>query len=311
MTRLSIIICTLNREQVLCDTLRTVIALLKRRGDAELLVIDQTRQHEPETEQCLNELAENLQWHRVDFASLTRARNHGVRHARGEIILFLDDDIVPEPTLLDAHLCCYEDPEIAGVGGCMLLPGERVLGREDLAKAELHRLDRGLVDRFDLDWPRDLKWAPGCNMSFRREWLYRVGGFDESFYGAAIGEEAELCHRVRKAGGRIGYAPKARILHLVNPTGGCRDAVAEVERLVQALGNAWYCWKRTGVALPVRLWRLMRVLRPKLVGFDAFRHSDLSSRLQLVAQVMVRLMTDEARSPALGLLISNSAVTEK
>lgn len=193
----------------------------------------------------------------------------------------------------------------------MLLPGGCRLGREDLAKAELQRLDRGLVDRFDLDWPRDLKWAPGCNMSFRREWLYRVGGFDESFYGAAIGEEAELCHRVRKAGGRIGYAPQAGILHLVNPTGGCRDVVADVERLVQSLGNAWYCWKRMEVALPRRLWRLMRALRPKLVGFEASRNSDLSSRLQLMAQVVARLMTDDVRSPALGLMLSNSGVSEK
>lgn len=307
--RLSIIICTLNREKVLCDTLRAVAALLRGRSDAELLVIDQTRQHEPETEACLADLAASLQLHRVDFASLTRARNHGVRLARGDVVLFLDDDIVPVPELLDAHLRSYEDPVLAGVGGCMLLPGGSQIAREDLPAAELRRLDRGLEDRFDLDWPRDLKWAPGCNMSFRREWLFRVGGFDEAFYGAAIGEEAELCHRVRKAGGRIIYAPEARILHLVNPSGGCRDAVADVDRLVQALGNSWYYWRQTGVALPSRLWRLARILRPQVIGISASRYSNLSSRMRTILQVLTRLMTEEPRSPVLGLNQSDAAGT--
>lgn len=309
MIRLSIIICTLNREQVLCDTLRAVVALMQGRADVELLVIDQTRQHEPETEACLADLADSLQLHRVDFASLTRARNHGVRLARGDVVLFLDDDIVPVPELLDAHLRCYEDPALAGVGGCMLLPGGSQISREELPVAELRRLERGLEDRFDLDWPRDLNWTPGCNMSFRREWLFRVGGFDEAFYGAAIGEEAELCHRVRKAGGRIIYAPAARILHLVNPSGGCRAAVADLERLVQALGNSWYYWRQTGVAMPSRLWRMARILRPHVVGFAASRHSNLSSRVRTILQVLTRLMTEEPRSPVWGLRQSGPAGT--
>ncbi len=309
MIRLSIIICTLNREQVLCDTLRAVVALMQGRADIELLVIDQTRQHEPETEACLAGLAENLQLHRVDFASLTRARNLGVGISRGDIILFLDDDIVPVPELLDAHLRGYEDPALAGVGGCMLLPGGSQISREVLPAAELRRLDRGLEDRFDLDWPRDLKWAPGCNMSFRREWLFRVGGFDEAFYGAAIGEEAELCHRLRKAGGRIIYAPEARILHLVNPSGGCRDAAADVDRLVQALGNSWYYWRQTGAVLPIRLWRLARILRPQALGISASRHSNLGSRVRTILEVLSRLMTEAPRSPVLGLSHSESAGT--
>ncbi len=267
MIRLSIIICTLNREQVLCDTLRAVVVLMQGRADVELLVIDQTRQHEPETEACLADLADSLQLHRVDFASLTRARNHGVRLARGDVVLFLDDDIVPVPELLDAHLRCYEDPALAGVGGCTLHPGERRHSRSELSRAELQKLDAGQTDRFDIDWERNTKWARGCNMSFRRDWLFRVGGFDEAFYGAALGEEVELCYRIRRVGGRLRYAPAAGVLHLVNPLGGCRDEIVQAERLTQVLRNSWYYWTRTGVPLAVRLWKTWRSnIRPYLIG---------------------------------------------
>lgn len=256
ITRVSIIICTLNREEVLCNTLRRVAVLMRNRDDAELIVVDQTRRHQAATEHCLTELAGIIQLHRVEFASLTRARNYGMRQAKGEIVLFLDDDVEPVPNLIDEHLACYADTEVWGVGGCTLLPGKSKLSRTDLTKAELSRLTHDYGNRFDLDWPRTIFWAPGCNMSFRREKIFEVGGFDEAFYGSAIGEETELCSRICRAGGILQYAPAAELVHLVDPAGGCRDARAEEERIAQLLDNAHYMLRRTGRPW-MECWRIL------------------------------------------------------
>jgi hypothetical protein len=60
-------------------------------------------------------------------------------------------------------------------------------------------------------------------MSFRREVLERVGGFDTHIAGpASFGDEVEIAYRIRKAGYRIAVAQKAVLTHLAVPSGGCR-----------------------------------------------------------------------------------------
>ncbi len=243
--RVSIIICTLNREMMLCSTLQRVVELIKDREDCELIVVDQTLQHSRETEQCLAGLAPFMRLMRVGFASLTKARNVGLQQARGEIVLFLDDDVEPSTGLIDSHVACYAEETVWGVAGCTLLPGRRKLSPKDLTTRELRDLELDRHNRFDLDWSRLTTWAPGCNMSFRVSRIFDVGGFDEAFYGMAVGEEAELCYRLRQSGGQIVYSPDAELIHLVDPNGGCRDARAEAERTAQLLDNALYMLCRT------------------------------------------------------------------
>ena len=60
-------------------------------------------------------------------------------------------------------------------------------------------------------------------MSFRREVFKQVGGFDVQFGGPAIGEETDFCLRVRRAGLRLVFDPRAAIEHLHVSTGGCRE----------------------------------------------------------------------------------------
>ncbi|OYW70219.1 MAG: hypothetical protein B7Z37_31365, partial [Verrucomicrobia bacterium 12-59-8] len=300
--RISIVICTLNREEVLCATLRRVTALVQCRDDAELIVVDQTQKHSEATERCLEELADIMQLHRVVFASLTCARNYGVRQACGEIILFLDDDVEPSPNLIDEHLVCYSDPGVWGVGGCTLLPGGRKLSRSGLSQRELVDLDSGRTNRFDLDWPRQTTWAPGCNMSFRREKLFAVGGFDEAFYGMAIGEEAELCHRVLGAGGKIRYAPDAQLVHLVNPSGGCRDARAEGERIAQLLDNGIYYHTRVGDSFCKTVMLMTRQCRVIIFNRASLCEGTWPVKLLACWRGVSRALRNYRRSACLGLL---------
>ncbi|MGH2412305.1 MAG: hormogonium polysaccharide biosynthesis glycosyltransferase HpsN [Microcystaceae cyanobacterium] len=234
---LSVIIPTYQREKPLRDTLEDVI---KQDYPAfEVLVIDQTPTHEPETQTYLEKLAntDKIRWFRVNWASLPGARNHGARCSLGEIVLFIDDDIQLPDGYLKIHARNYQEhPEIGAVAG-------RVFDRMKLADSEKvnvsdspytiemlpsEAMDPGIawyyIDLVHTVKPQRVISARGCNMSFRREIFTRYGiWFDERFRGSAVREESDFCLRLRQTGYPIWYDPEAYLVHLGEETGGCHD----------------------------------------------------------------------------------------
>jgi GT2 family glycosyltransferase len=149
---------------------------------------------------------------------LSAARNAGVAVAREDIVAFLDDDAVADPSWLARLAEHYEDPDVLGVGGTV---------EPDFAAGRPAWFPR------EFDWvvgcsyrglPRELtpiRNFIGANMSFRRRIFDAVGGFD-----GAVGrvgtrpagcEETELCIRVleRMPGGRLLYEPRSVVRHRV------------------------------------------------------------------------------------------------
>ena len=136
--------------------------------------------------------------------------NAGLSNATGEIVAFMDDDAVAEPTWLERLLAPYRDAHIAGVGG-KIVP-RWVTGAPEWFPEEFHWVVgcsyRGLPEQ-----RAPVRNLIGCNMSFRREALERIGGFREKeglgHAGARPvgGEETELCIRLRQR------EPSAVLLH--------------------------------------------------------------------------------------------------
>ena len=220
---ISIVIPTLHREQVLLDTLRALLALPN--PAAEILVVDQTARHTPETG------AQLAEWHaagrivhlRRDTPGVVAAMNHGLREARHPLVLFLDDDIVPSPELISAHVSGHRNfPQAWAVAGQVLQPGE---DPADLVPPEPRT---GL--RADLDFPfRSSRpdWIANVmagNLSVKREKALAIGGFDEIFPPpVAYRFESDFARRLMAAGGRIRFEPAASIRHLRAPAGGTRS----------------------------------------------------------------------------------------
>jgi GT2 family glycosyltransferase len=238
----SIVIPTLNRESVLCETLESILEVAENSGLVEIIVVDQSKTHLSETVQRLEILAKNslLQYHQVDFRGTTKARNYGTSLAKGDIVIFLDDDVFLCSAFVQAHLKVYHNPEIAGVAGCVIHKGEIKLAECDLDPSSMARVKSGKQALFNLSFAYQAKWARGCNMSFRREWIYKAGGFDENFYGVAVGEEPEFCHRLLMAGGHILYAPEAEVFHRADLEGGSRDVTDPKDRFIAFVDNAIY-----------------------------------------------------------------------
>ncbi|MEM8641675.1 MAG: hormogonium polysaccharide biosynthesis glycosyltransferase HpsN [Cyanobacteria bacterium P01_G01_bin.54] len=227
---ISVIIPTYGREALLVDSIADT--LLQTYPHFEVLVIDQTPEHTPPVTAYLQKQADQgeIRWFRLPWANLPGARNFGVRQARGEIIVFIDDDIQMPAGYLAAHVQNYQRPEVGVVAG-------RVFDRMKLADAKPNltidylppeALDPGIawyhIDLVHTTEPQRVISARGCNMSYRREIFTQHGvWFDERFRGSAVREESDICLQIRATGFQIWYDPAAHLVHLGEMTGGCHD----------------------------------------------------------------------------------------
>ena len=207
--RISIVIPTLQRGQVLIDSLRELLQLPG--GPDEVLLVDQTPEHPAEVQAGLQALAADprVRWLRLEKPSIPHAMNTGLREARGDAVLFLDDDIVPHERLVEAHRQAQARPGL--VAGQVLQPGQEP--RTPLA---------GEKHRFDSNQPAEILEFMGGNFSIDRAQALALGGFDENFIGAAYRFEAEFAARYRQRHGLIRFEPGASIRHLAIPSGGTR-----------------------------------------------------------------------------------------
>jgi GT2 family glycosyltransferase len=232
---ISVIVPTYRREAALRDTLRDL--LQQDYPHFEVIVVDQTPTHEPQTDAYLKQLADSgkISWLRVKWASLPGARNYGVRRSQGEIVLFIDDDVVLPPGYLAAHARNFERPELGAVAGRVfdrmkLADGENQKGTRTYTIEDLppEAMDPGIawyhIDLVHTVKPQRVISARGCNMSYRREIFTKYGiWFDERYQGSAVREESDFCLRLRQTGYQIWYDPEANLIHLGEETGGCHD----------------------------------------------------------------------------------------
>lgn len=261
---ISVIVPTYNREQPLRDTLADLLE--QEYPSFEILVIDQTKNHQPETQTYLTELAtkNKIRLYPIAWASLPGARNYGIRKATGEIILFIDDDVRLKPNFLQAHAQVFlEKSEVGAVAGRVLDPHHSDQAQTDFTIEYLPKeaSDPGIVWYY-LDFTHTIKPQPvlsarGCNMSFRREIFdkYQLT-FDERFQGSAIREESDLCLRVRQTGYQIWYNPEAALIHLGEPTGGCHDISTRTlqYQITHYHNHFWMAFKNLTFSESIRLF---------------------------------------------------------
>lgn len=227
---ISVIVPTYQREEVLCSTISGL--LQQDYPDFEVLVVDQTRTHQPATQTYLQEMAnaDKIKWFQVDWASLPGARNYGVDQSRGDIILFIDDDVELPEGYLQAHARVFMDNVKVGAVAGRVFDRMKLADRPDFSIEYLpeEAMDPGIawyyIDLVHTTKPQQVLTARGCNMSFRRDVFYQHGlRFDERFRDNAVREESDFCLQLRRTGYIVWYSPDAHLVHLGEESGGCHD----------------------------------------------------------------------------------------
>ncbi|MFZ0043898.1 MAG: glycosyltransferase, partial [Solirubrobacteraceae bacterium] len=155
------------------------------------------------------------------------ARNAGVRAARSDLIVLVDDDVEAPAGWLGALLDgAAVNPSHDVFGGPIRARleggGPRACGREP---APITTLDCGPDDR-------DVELVWSANMAIRRAALDRVGAFDETLRGR--GEEEDWERRYRAGGGHVRYLAAAGLDHRRTPAD---SRVSALSRAAYALGR--------------------------------------------------------------------------
>jgi GT2 family glycosyltransferase len=213
----SVILPTYQREAILCETIQQL--LVQDYAHYELIVVDQTPTHEAKTEEFLGRNSHCFQYYKRDKPSLPAARNFGVDVAKGEIILFVDDDIRLGKNWIKRHVKNYVDPKIGGVAGRVIEQGGLIADGSNIGRVT--RWGR-VIGNHSSAIRTYVEWASGCNSSFRRELIIKAGKFDETFEGNAIFEDIDFSFRFRHLGYRILFDPDAVVWHLRAIQGGCQ-----------------------------------------------------------------------------------------
>lgn len=263
---LSVIIITRNRPKTLANCLNH---LLSQEGQPfEVIVVDAS--DNDETQHLMTDYPQ-VHYVRLHNAAnqMPRSRNKGLKVAQGEIVAFIDDDSLVQPGWLRALVRHYADPKVGGVGGLVLAPDEEP--RQDGVVGDMSPLGTPLGDfNVQIPGPVRVEHLRGCNMSFRREVLVSLGGFDSRYDGSNFREDTDMSVRVRRAGYGLVYDPKVFVIHLyVRKEAYDRDDRADRAYRFSVAKNTAYFRLKHFLSLPTFLSLL--IVGPTRVLYEVLR----------------------------------------
>ena len=138
-------------------------------------------------------------------------RDMGAAQARGEILVFLDDDSYPEPNLLELATRYFSDPEVIALGGPGITPSSDDFWQRVSGAVFLSRFTGGAPERYvPVGIARQMDDWPSVNLLVRRDAFLAVGGFDCKFWP---GEDTRLCLKLKQTGKKLIYVPEMVVWH--------------------------------------------------------------------------------------------------
>ncbi|MFP4500213.1 MAG: glycosyltransferase [Candidatus Hydrogenedentota bacterium] len=250
--KISVVVATYNRAPLLIEMLDSFYAQDFPPVDFELLLVNNNANDN--TPAVAQRYTDNPGFHYLfePVQGLSPARNRAIGESRGEIIAFLDDDVIVDRHWMRHLLACYAQTGADAVGGRSYLiirgtppPWFGPDFRGYLSEVNLgnHRCDAG-----------DGRRLFGLNVSFRRSALDITGLFDPDLgrSGGALlcGEERQILARIHAAGGKLFYEPEAVVGHIVQAD---RLNLAYFQRLCDGAGRS-----RARIESPAAGWTALQ-----------------------------------------------------
>ncbi|GAB1409570.1 hypothetical protein MASR1M90_07240 [Desulfovibrionales bacterium] len=281
----SIIVPTFNRAPILQEALTTMLHM-DGIADCELIVVDDGSTDETPI------MLERLRTRHPGLVRVVRqtnagpgmARNTGLHVATRDYVLFLDDDVFPEPDLLHAHARFLRQGFDLSQG--MLVWDPRLANSWLVRYMDAHGMQFAF-DKVTDDHDLPYLYVYTANLAVLREKIMQQGGFDPVFAAKRYAfEDTALAYRLKRMGCRLGLNRAARAVHYhpITPEG---LAVREY-KVGYALGVLQEHYPDIAAALHVpRLGVLYRAITfglGMLVSCPAIRFLNEQTRLRLACR---------------------------
>jgi GT2 family glycosyltransferase len=209
----SIVVVLWNRAELTLRCLRAVPQPPEL--PVELVLVD--NQSTDETPVLLTRIAGATIVRNTSNLGFTVAANVGARAARGNLLLFLNNDAEMLPGALERLVATLRSsPDIGVVGGKQVFPDGRlqeagsIVWSDGSCEAYGRNAD---PDAGEFNFQRDVDYCSGAFLLTRRELFRQLGGFDER-YQPAYYEDVDYCVRLWESGYRVVYQPGALVIHL-------------------------------------------------------------------------------------------------
>jgi GT2 family glycosyltransferase len=215
---ISVVIPTFRRPQALQATLEAMVELDYPSDLYEVIVVDDGASDDTRAVvERFRQGSPRITYLSQDHSGVATARNRGAEHASGDLLVFVDDDIVVAPEHLRRHV---EDQEEFG--------DALVNGHWEFSPETMAELQESPFGRFRIEvesWVKDgigkqrisdsilrPREVTACNLGIRAQTFARLGGFDESFPYAGC-EDQDFSLRAKEAGVPFVYDRSIRLLH--------------------------------------------------------------------------------------------------
>lgn len=215
----SVIIPTYNRLRTLSNTIKSLIK--QNFCGHEIIVVDNACSEGVRIlVEALNRDKNNkkllIKYIQEPKIGLHNARHTGAKISRGKVLVYVDDDIIADPNLIEQLLIPYSNPEVGCVGG-------RILPKWEVEPPEWVKLfPKWYLSVLDDDSEiKEVQWIYGCNFSIRKELLFKLGGFNpDAFADKEMGwyrgdGEIGLLRKVHDIKMKVIYNPKAVVWHSI------------------------------------------------------------------------------------------------
>lgn len=239
---ISVIVCTYNREKYIGNLLDSLAANTLPVGDYEILLIDNNcTDRTPQVCEAFRQQHPDLQFRYLQEREqgLSAARNKGIQEARGEVLVYVDDDALVDKDYLTTYAEFFiSHPHIQAAGGPILPlyetqePEWMSPYTKALLTAYMYYGDK--VRRY----PHN-KFPGGGNAAYRREVFEQVGKFNTALGRKGISlmgaEEKDIFDKMRAMGMSFYYLPNAVLHHIIPQTKLERDYF---DRLTLQIGQS-------------------------------------------------------------------------
>lgn len=149
--------------------------------------------------------------------------NFAAQYARGDYIVFLNNDTeVQQGWLTEMHRCFERHPRVGAVGAMLIYPNGvlQEAGGVIFNDASGWNYGRGCAPQLSrFQFTREVDYCSGAALAVRADVFRRLGGFDERF-APAYYEDTDLCFAVRRLGYKVLYCPNAKVIHHEGVTAG-------------------------------------------------------------------------------------------